>query len=152
MGYQLSATDYKAAFPDKAKALEYALETRKFEIELYWKRAAYFWTFIAASLAAYGVIRASGDIDGYEKAHLSVLVVVLGLVFSFAWQAANRGSKLWQENWENHVALLEDDVVGPLFNTISGRPQNIGAGKNLSQFLTDPNNTDLQNRIRSSRG
>ena len=34
-------------------ALEQAYEVRKFEIELYWKRATYFWTFIGASFAAY---------------------------------------------------------------------------------------------------
>ena len=30
-----------------------ALDIRKFEIDLYWKRAAYFWTFIAAAFGAY---------------------------------------------------------------------------------------------------
>jgi lipopolysaccharide export LptBFGC system permease protein LptF len=34
-------------------ALNHALDIRKFEIELYWKRAAYFWTFIAAAFAGY---------------------------------------------------------------------------------------------------
>ena len=31
---------------DKAeKALDFALDIRKFEIELYWKRVTYFWAF-----------------------------------------------------------------------------------------------------------
>lgn len=39
---------------DKRKfALEHALDIRKFEIELYWKRATYFWTLIAATFAGY---------------------------------------------------------------------------------------------------
>ena len=37
----------------RTKALERALDIRKFEIDLYWKRAAYFWTFIAATLAGF---------------------------------------------------------------------------------------------------
>ena len=41
----------QAAEKKYEKALEYALETRKFEIELYWERAKYFWAFIAASFA-----------------------------------------------------------------------------------------------------
>ncbi|MDQ1591099.1 MAG: hypothetical protein QOG71_1726 [Pyrinomonadaceae bacterium] len=140
MPNQLEYAKYKEAFSDKddkqEKALELALETRKFEIELYWKRANYFWTFIAAALAAYGVIRASKDIA--QKEHLSVLVSVLGFVFSFAWQAVNRGSKYWQENWENHVAILEDDVVGPLYKTVSERPRPAGVNEWLGDILTGP--------------
>lgn len=36
------------------EAYKTAMDVRKFEIELYWKRATYFWTFIGLSLAAYG--------------------------------------------------------------------------------------------------
>jgi hypothetical protein len=141
MPYQFKNNEeYKAAFLGKKgeEALKHSLETRKFEIELYWKRATYFWTFIAAALAAYGVIRASKDIRTVEKAHLSVLVSVLGFVFSFAWQAVNRGSKHWQENWENHVAILEDDVIGPLYKTVSKRPRATDVVDRIGDFLTGP--------------
>ena len=100
-------------------ALKYAIETRQFEISLYWERAKYFWTFIAAAFAAFGVIqRVTNEQD---KIFLSILVSCLGLLFSFAWYCVNRGSKQWQENWENHVALLEDNTIGPLFKTILTR-------------------------------
>ena len=36
-------------------ALAYALDIRKFEIELYWKRATYYWAFIAAAFAGYAL-------------------------------------------------------------------------------------------------
>lgn len=42
----------------------------------------------------------------------------LGVVFSVAWYFVNRASKFWQENWEKHVDLLEDSVVGPLYKTV----------------------------------
>jgi hypothetical protein len=48
--------DYGRAFEDKEKskkALDIALDTRKFEISLYWQRAAYFWALIAAAFAGY---------------------------------------------------------------------------------------------------
>jgi len=35
-----------------------------------------------------------------------------------AWYLVNRGSKFWQNNWERHVDLLENQVVGPLYKTI----------------------------------
>jgi len=37
------------------------------------------------------------------------------MVFSFGWLCVNKGSKQWQENWENHVNMLEDEVIGPLY-------------------------------------
>jgi len=100
------------------KALEHALDIRKFEIELYWKRATYFWTFIGATLAAFLAVYASSSLTKPIQQDLSVLLSCLGLVFSFAWVLVNRGSKFWQENWEQHVDALEDNLTGPLYKTI----------------------------------
>jgi hypothetical protein len=99
----------------KCKALDLALEIRKFEIELYWKRATYFWAFIAAAFGGYGLVQ---KLDDPEKTLLSVLLSCLGLVFSFGWYCVNRASKRWQQNWENHVDILEDAVLGPLYKVI----------------------------------
>src|SRR5579864_817840 len=117
----ISESEYHAAFSNKAEALKNALEIRKFEIDLYWKRAAYFWTFIGATFAAYGAVQASSA-HADVKTDLSVIASCLGLVFSLGWFLANRGSKQWQENWENHVDLLEDEIIGPLYKTVLRRP------------------------------
>jgi hypothetical protein len=61
------------------KALELALDIRKFEIDLYWKRATYFWAFITAAFAGYGLVQ---KLDEPEKTFLSVVFACLGLVFS----------------------------------------------------------------------
>ncbi len=119
-------------------ALERALDIRKFEIDLYWRRATYFWTFIAASLAAYGVVQ--GLSDEQDKTYLSVVVGSLGLVFSLAWYCANRGSKQWQENWEAHVDLLEDEIVGPLYKTVICQPRATGVASFLYRFIVGPGN------------
>jgi len=42
----------------------------------------------------------------------------VGVVFSVAWYFVNRASKFWQENWEKHVDLLEDAVMGPIYKTV----------------------------------
>ena len=58
----LSQQDYDAAFSqDKLKALEYSFDIRKVEIDLYWKRATYFWTFIGAVFVAYGAAQTSSE-------------------------------------------------------------------------------------------
>jgi hypothetical protein len=115
----------------QARAWEHALDIRKFEIEHYWKRATYFWTFIAASFAGYGAVQ---NVREPARADLSVVLGCLGLVFSFGWYLSNRGSKRWQGNWEGQVDVLEDDVIGPLYKTIA-EPASIG-GNPLKRLAT----------------
>lgn len=99
------------------KALEQAYDQRKFEIELYWKRATYFWTFIGAAFVGYAAFLTG------STPHLTGALIMsqVGLVFTVAWYLVNRGSKFWQENWENHVCLLEDDVTGPVYKMCASR-------------------------------
>ena len=47
----------------------------------------------------------------------TTVISIIGLLFSFGWYLVNRGSKYWQTNWETHVDMLENDVIGPLFKT-----------------------------------
>jgi hypothetical protein len=142
--YKFSDTEYRSRFigdaslPDQninSEALEHALDIRKFEIDLYWKRASYFWTFIAATLAGFVAIQASSALN---KTDLSVLLCNLGIVFSFGWICVNRGSKYWQENWENHVDMLEDAVIGPLYKVVLSRGSPKGINEKVRHLLTGP--------------
>ena len=103
------------------RAFEHALDTRKFEIELYWKRATYFWALIAVAFAGFFSVLSTQNL--LEKEFYAFVIGVIGLVFTWAWFLVNKGSKFWQENWENHVGMLEDSVTGPLFKTILSRPE-----------------------------
>jgi hypothetical protein len=140
MTERLTQARYDSLFDESAEkrkaALASALDNRKFEIDLYWRRATYFWTLIGASLVAYGAAQAlKAPAVGRD---LSVFVSCLGFVFSFAWYCANRGSKQWQENWENHVDLLEDEITGPLYKVVLRRTQARGILDHLSPVLTGP--------------
>lgn len=116
---RITAEQYYEHFKGKeVTALERALDIRKFEIDLYWRRATYFWTFIGATFAGFLAIQASSVLN---KQDLSVILSCLGIVFSFAWFCVNRGSKFWQENWEKHVDLLENNVTGPLYKVVLSR-------------------------------
>jgi len=113
--------EYKDAFKGKEKAaLEHALDIRKFEISLYWQRATYFWTLIAASFAGYFAVLAAEKME--DKLFNAYVIACIGFVFSLAWFLVNRGSKFWQENWENHVDMLENETIGPLYKTVLRRP------------------------------
>lgn len=98
----------------REKALLHALDIRKFEIDLYWKRATYFWAFIAAAFAGYFALLSS---DSPPPKETFVLLNCIGLIFSLTWYFVNRGSKFWQNNWERHVDLLENEIMGPLYKT-----------------------------------
>lgn len=133
-------TDYRKAFEldspksDKtAKALEHALDIRKFEIELYWKRGTYFWTLIAATFAGYFAVLAAEKIE--DKLFNAYVLACIGFVFTLAWFLVNRGSKFWQENWENHVDMLEDPISGPLYKTVLHRPADKTV---LERFIDGP--------------
>lgn len=132
---EITSKEYEESFPLKRKALKYALDIRKFEIELYWKRAAYFWTFIAATMAGFLAIQASQITN---KADLSVILSCLGLVFSCAWFCVNRGSKFWQENWEKHVDMLEDEAIGPLYKIVLSRNKEMTRCEKIINFITGP--------------
>lgn len=109
-------SDYEVHFDTKdkrKKALEYALDIRKFEIELYWKRAAYFWTLIVAAFGGYFSLNSVETPD----TKLVFMVGCIGTVLSVGWFLANRGSKYWQENWESHVDTLQEEFIGPLYRT-----------------------------------
>ena len=116
-------------------ALSVALDVRKFEIDLYWRRAAYFWAFIAAALAGYGAIQASSISNKHD---LAVILSCLGIVFSVGWLCVNRGSKHWQENWENHVDMLEDKECGPIYKVVLTRSNPKGFDEHLQHILNGP--------------
>lgn len=106
---------------EKAKlAFEKAWATRNFEIELYWKRANYFWAFIASALVGFFALINSANYTKPDTSnHVEVYIVIcIGIVLSVAWLLINIGSKAWQRNWEVHVDLLEDSITGPLYKTV----------------------------------
>jgi hypothetical protein len=102
---------------DKLKsAFQTALDTRKFEIELYWKRTTYFWAFIAFFFTMYVITLNSDNINDHK--HITIIISLIGYLFSLGWYFVNRGSKYWQENWERHVANLEGGIQGDLFKVL----------------------------------
>jgi len=110
-----------SAFPDRAKeihkkAYKIANDNRKFEIDNYWKRASYYWLFQASVYAGYFYsITAENDKYLCKNPEIIVGVTCLGFLTALAWHFSNKGSKLWQENWESHVDKLEEGITGPLY-------------------------------------
>lgn len=106
----------------KQKQYDVALAIRNFEIELFWKRSLFFWGFIASAFIAYSTLVKA-------ESPLAILIACFGFICSLAWALANRGSKRWQENWEEIIDGMDNDITGGLFKK---RPEN----KNRSFWLS----------------
>ena len=110
--------DFKDLKQEEQKEIfNLAWDSRKFEIELYWKRAVYFWAFQAVTLVGYFTILSTNYFD--EKLHSLFYVNCLGFITSLGWHLINKGSKSWQRHWEQIVDILEDMVVGKLYKTVT---------------------------------
>lgn len=109
---------------DRAKAaFERAWAIRNFEIELYWKRATYFWAFIASAFVGFFALTVSSNYKAHDEFdHAEVFFIAcIGFILSNAWLLTNKGSKAWQRHWEVHVDMLEDAFTGPLYKTVHPR-------------------------------
>jgi len=116
-------------------ALEKAHEIRTYEIDKYWSRSAYFWVFISVVVVSYGVSYSLKDDP--SRGTILFFLSTIGAFGSFGWFLANKGSKMWQENWENHIDMLEDSFYGPLYKTVLMRPK-YGIFRRLAEFLIKP--------------
>lgn len=128
----ISKEDYIKEYKEKKleEALKIALDTRKFEIGLYWKRTGYFVLFIGAVFVGYYTILSSDKIEKEQQEWLLLLLAALGYLLSLLWYMANRGSKFWQENWEAHIEELSTHLGVPIFGIIKRREHSI---RNLMQ-------------------
>lgn len=126
------------------KAFEIALDTRKFEIELYWKRTKYFWDIFVTMggssviLSLYSHFQGGVGFDPFLFA-LLVTIEWIGLVSAVAWKVANIGSKYWQVNWEEYIDKIEREFSGHIFrHPISngiGVPKRFSVSK-INEVLT----------------
>jgi hypothetical protein len=92
--------------PMMLEAYKTALETRNFEIKLFWQRSNYFLVLNTAIGTGFFAIR-SRD--------FAFLLGSLGLVASILWLCVNLGSKFWQSRWEQQVEDQEK-LLSPAFD------------------------------------
>lgn len=125
--------EFRLTYPQDDRiqeAYRQAADIRKFEIELFWKRATYYWAFILAAFTAHFALLGMLFSDCGQNFSVSKIYCLPGLslfalaatalvcfFFSFAWTLVNKGSKFWQKNWEAHLDMLENEVAGKLYQT-----------------------------------
>ena len=77
-----------------------ALETRNFEISLFWQRSNY---FLALNTAI-----AVGFFFKANKEY-QLWLGIFGCLVSLLWISINFGSKFWQSRWENRLKIAEEN-------------------------------------------
>lgn len=97
-------------------ALDRAYQLRSFEIEHYWKRATYFWGFQIAIFAALGLVWKETIPTSWSP--ITIALSGVGILTALANTLSAHGSKFWQQNWEMHIDMLEDDIEGRLHKTV----------------------------------
>ena len=96
------------------KHLDRAYDIRKFEIDLLWKRASYFWGFLIATFAGYFTVSDSGKFG--TKPSYQLLVICIGFAFSLSWYLVNRASLYWQLNAERMIDTIEAKLKTPYYS------------------------------------
>ena len=94
------------------KKFEIALQTRNFEIEMFWKRSNYFLVLNTAIAVGFvSLIKEGGyinvDVLSYTYA---LFFCFIGWAVCIAWTKVNLGSKFWQSYWEELLTNLSDDM------------------------------------------
>lgn len=101
------------------KLLDLAYDHKKLEIEMYWKRATYFWGFVVLSYTALFLVSSpKNSTNETNISTLNLMISSLGLVFSWGWYLVNRGSKYSTKKWQGIIDYLEDKISKP-FNRLS---------------------------------
>ena len=121
---------------ERKEAYKRAHEIRQFETALFWTRGTYYWAFILAAFTAHfallhilfsSCISSKGcrlhlecELCNLPKLYLFALLItaIFCYFFSLCWVLMNKGSKFWQENWEEHIYNLEKEFSGNLYQTI----------------------------------
>jgi hypothetical protein len=86
-------------------AYKIALDTRNFEIGLFWQRSNYF--LVLNTALAVGFFKV-------DEIVYSLLLAALGVIVSFLWYRVNLGSKFWQSRWEERLKIAEVEVAPDL--------------------------------------
>jgi hypothetical protein len=118
---------------DLDAALRLAYDHRKFEIELYWRRATYFWAFQAVAFASVGLFLQDGALP--SNSNIMFVPVLLGAITGAVGWLTSAGSKFWQENWESHVDLLENEMSARMTAAILFRDEPRFSVSKLNQVL-----------------
>ncbi|WP_111779123.1 RipA family octameric membrane protein [Pectobacterium parvum] len=125
------------------EAYDKAHQIRNIEVDLYWKRATYCWTLIAALLTICGLLFSAYFRSNNSGNDNSIFIAIgavsfLGVVITSLCQFMSVSGEYWKKNWETHISMLEPMFSGRLYSThlVSSRYRSSIAKLNFLLFST----------------
>ena len=122
-------------FEDNKYLFDLCVRVRELEIKLFWQRSLYFIAFIVATFSGIGIF--------YNSCERNYLILwgisFFGYICSLIWFFASKGSKFWQENWEQKVAKDFKQKYSSIFTDIQPLMNKgiLGAGRfSVSRLAT----------------
>jgi uncharacterized membrane protein YciS (DUF1049 family) len=82
-----------------------ALDTRNFEISLFWQRSNYFLVLNSALALGFFTLQKWN----------ALFLAASGLIVSWLWFRVNLGSKFWQSRWEYRLSEVEKKIDPELY-------------------------------------
>lgn len=97
-------------------------ENRKLEIKNLWQRSIFLATFLVLCYKGYGALvgkmidnRCFTDCDPCEIDIIAIFISLIGIIMSILWIAMAKGSKAWQEVYEDAIGKIENELTIPLY-------------------------------------
>lgn len=109
------------SIPILKEAYDKAHTIRSFEIELFWKRASFCFTCIAALFTILGILLTayfkSGNTPDDKILWIASFITIFGVIFTITSNFIILSSDYWKNNWERHTVMLEPLFSGSLYAT-----------------------------------
>lgn len=104
------------------EAYDKAHYIRNVELELFWKRATYCFTIIAALITLTGILFSAYFKDAASSRDNNILYLIafvafLGTIFTILSNLITKSGEYWKRNWEFHITFLEPLFSGRLYST-----------------------------------
>ncbi|MBA0215333.1 RipA family octameric membrane protein [Pectobacterium brasiliense] len=105
------------------EAYEKSHQIRNLELDLYWKRATYCWTLIAALITICGLLFStyfkSENVNDRDESILIFIggISMVGVFVTIISSLIFRSGEYWKRNWESHVSMLEPLFSGRIYST-----------------------------------
>ena len=96
-------------FYENLERFKIALETRNFEIGLFWRRSNYFLALNTAVMVG-AVSSIVADLPLWLDGVLGIGFSLVGIFVSHAWVDVVAGSKYWQSYWEQAVIDMQESI------------------------------------------
>ncbi|POD96414.1 RipA family octameric membrane protein [Pectobacterium odoriferum] len=105
------------------EAYEKSHQIKNLELDLYWKRATYCWSLVAALITTCGLLFSiylkPENVNDRNEGILIFIgaISIVGVTITIISSLISSSGEYWKKNWESHVSMLEPLFSGRIYST-----------------------------------